>query len=537
MSRSVKYVACTSTALASLFALKKVYAKENSPLSRVWMTGSKYAIPNGSLVDLDRPTPISWFTESGFAWTKIVTGPFFGAAVTSDKKAYIWAFNKETETSVPPRLLESALRIRDIASTEDFVIVLEQDGSVVAFYDPVSAECISRIACPSNSWLKANKFVSLTAGKRHIALLDSQGQVWTAGDNTDGQCGRAMEKRKKNIDRFNFYKEEMDGVVEKLDFPKTLELVFKGASSVVCGGHHTVIVTNQGKALSFGDDSKIQLGLGDTRSQDVPEYVPHSGMGRLDGEVSDMAKLFQNTMPAVKYTFYDRHIRHRPSEMKIPEKDEVHSQVSGAVLGEYFTVLKMGDSGLMLACGQNQHGQCGRGLNKQHQTFSSVKLPKQIKSVDVSCGSNHCIASLEDGSIYAWGGNSAGQLGIGNRASACPPVVIHRSKIRGPLVQDIITRIGKEPDRSAGDINEFLEERKRDSLKAEAMLTGDLHLPLPPGDTVKKESRIKEDLIDAIDRSRSDLMMSPDEQQEWNPVKVHASFNNSIIIMQRTKSA
>jgi alpha-tubulin suppressor-like RCC1 family protein len=533
MSQTLRVLACTSGALASIISLKKVYAKENikSPELRVWMTGSKYSVPNGSLVDLERPTPICWFSESGVgSWSKITTGPNFGAALSSEGRTYIWAYNRESEAHIPPRLLDSAQKVKDIVATEEYIAILENNGSQVSLYNPVTMERVHTFSCPSNSWLRSNYFVSISAGRQHIALLDSQGQVWTAGDNSYGQCGRPLPKKERSFDRFNFYKE--NNLHKSFTDFSSITCVSKDASSVVCGGRHTVIVSKDGKSFSFGDDSKIQLGLGDTRSQDVPDYVPHSGMGRLDVELTDMAKLFQNTMPAVKYTFYDRHIRSRVTEMKMGETEE---KVLGAILGDNFTILKIGDSGLMMACGENQQGQCGRGLNKQQQTFVPVKLPKNSKPIQVSCGTNHCVASLEDGSIYAWGGNGSGQLGTGNRAPSCPPVVIHKSKIRGPLIQDIITRIGKEPERSQEEIQEFIEERRRDSLKAEAMLTQDSRLPAPPTEppTEKTESKMKQDLLSAIDRSRAELIMSPEEQSKWEPVSVHASFNNSILVLQQ----
>jgi len=535
MSGTRRLVGGAALALASAVSMKRVYAREksNQAETRVWMTGSKFAIPNGSLVDLDRPTPIDWFTETGKSWTKITTGPFFGSAVSSDGQTFVWAYDKEKQAHIGPRLLTSVKKVIEITATEELLVVLEENGSCVSIYDPFTLACVSKISSPNSSWLSSNKFVSVSAGRRHIALLDSAGHVWTAGDNSEGQCGKELEKNRKKFDRFNFYNEE-ESVKNPIDWAGSLYCPYPNhkALSVVCGGKHTVIITDENKAVSFGDDSKIQLGLGDTRSQDVPDYVPHSGMGQMDAEITNMQKLFHQTMPAVKFTFYDRHLRCKPTDMK------VEGEITGAVLGEDFSILKIGDSGLMLGCGENQFGQCGRGLNKQQQTFAPVKLPKAVKSKQVSCGASHCIASLEDGSIYAWGANSQGQLGTGNRAAACPPAVIHRSKIRGPLVTDIITKIGREPDRSVQEIEEFLHERRIDAIKAEAMLTSQQTLPEPHREVKDKEkvSTIKQDLLDAIDKSRAELMMTPDEQAKWCPRSVHASYMNSMIVMEKTVS-
>jgi hypothetical protein len=534
MANSLRFaVSSCATAGALSCIIPLAYAKEPSTVRpRVWMTGNRYSVPNGSLIDLDRPTPIKWFTEaSESGWSKITTGPYFGAAVSTDGRLFFWNYNKESENFVSPRMVAS--NIQDVCATEDHIVALLKSGQIKVISS--AGSIVETIKVPDRSWYNTlgfrSKFVSLQAGHRHIALVDSQGSLWTAGDNESGQCGRELRKEEKK-DRFSFHKDESR--TDKVEFSNTLSCVFLGndkVSSVACGKSHTVFVTESGKAYSFGDDSKIQLGLGDTRSQDVPDYVPHSGMGRLDadGMAPDMSKLFQQTMPAVKYTFYDRHIRPKITEMKIPP---AYAKPRSVVAGDDYTIVSVGESGMMIACGENQHGQCGRGFNKQQQTFSPVKLPKSTKPTAISCGSGHCVASLEDGSIYTWGLNTSGQLGIGNRAPQCPPVVMHRSKIRGFLNSDIITTIGH--DATQEEMEVFLAERKRDSVKVEKILEGTSR-SIPEIPLVDKDaplSRIKKELIEAVDRSRASLMMTETDQARWEPTSVHASYHNSIIVMK-----
>jgi hypothetical protein len=63
-------------------------------------------------------------------------------------------------------------------------------------------------------------------------------------------------------------------------------------------------------------------------------------------------------------------------------------------------------------------------------------------------------------------------------------------------------------------------------------------LPAPPNEPVDntKQSRLKENLLQAIDESRESLMMSESEQQTWKPIMVTASFDNSVIVMTKTDS-
>lgn len=45
-------------------------------------------------------------------------------------------------------------------------------------------------------------------------------------------------------------------------------VVDRRVAHVACGFRHTAVLDRNGKVFTFGDDRKIQLGLGDTRSTD-----------------------------------------------------------------------------------------------------------------------------------------------------------------------------------------------------------------------------------------------------------------------------
>lgn len=512
---------------------------------RVWMTGSKFSIPNGCLVDLDRPTPIAWFTETSQQWSKIVSGPFFGGALAPEG-LFCWGYDAASDKYIAPFRVDAhkslkSSNIQDIACSASLVFVLTKDGRIHTF-DPISQ---SHTVLPvpstasSSSWFKSRRtvtFKSIAVGDNHLLAIDKYGNVWSAGSNENGQCGVDTVNKAKQT-RFMFEAQEEETAIKSptnVDFSTFHKVydaeTFGKAELVTAGGSHSVIRSVSGALFSFGDDSKIQLGLGDTRSQESPDYVPHSGMANMDG--SNGAVKFSETSPAVKYTFYESHIRSKPTGMKIPEK--FADSFSEVFLGDNFTILKSSVSGMMICCGENRFGQCGRGFNKQQQTFSPVKLPREIKPIHVSCGSSHCVASLEDGSVYSWGNNSRGQLGTGSRAPMCPPAPIHRSKVRGFLTEDIITKIGRGVSKE--EMEEFLSERRTDKISSERMLEQGKKLPDPLSLKPERDlstSNLKSQLLVAIDESRENHMMNESDQTKWKPVFVHAGFDNSIIVMEQ----
>jgi alpha-tubulin suppressor-like RCC1 family protein len=521
----------------------KIEAKNSKNLSnspqRVWMTGCKLSIPNGCLIDLDRPTPISWFSETSNNWSKIITGPSFGAALASEG-LFAWAYDSSAKRYIAPfriddqKVIKPSL-IQDISCSSSLIFVLTKDGRIHTI-DPVSGTRSvlpqPSIDTPSSWWRRKTPvvFKSISVGHSHLLAIDQFGNVWSSGSNDQGQCGVENASKSKRNRFISSGSEDSSTTSPSFNtFHKPYDVSIAGpAVNIAAGGFHSVIATLSNSVFSFGDDSKIQLGLGDTRSQESPDYVPHSGMGNL--ESANASVKFTETSPSVKYTFYESHHRDKLTRMKIPEK--YSDEFTQAFLGSDFTILKSPDSGMMICCGENQYGQCGRGFNKQQQTFASVKLPRDTRPVSISCGSSHCITSLEDGSIYAWGKNTHGQLGTGSRAPVCPPALVHRSKIRGPLKDDIITKIGRGI--SAEEMGNFLSEQKTDSITVESLLTENSKLlNLTDFQSERKDTLIKTQLLDAIDKSRESHMMSQEEQRGWEPVLVHAGFDNSVIVMKQ----
>ncbi|KAJ6845152.1 uncharacterized protein M6B38_288015 [Iris pallida] len=145
------------------------------------------------------------------------------------------------------------------------------------------------------------------------------------------------------------------------------------------GKNHTVVVTEDGRSLSFGLNKQGQLGTGSTRNEIEPSPVPC-----------------------------------------------LVSQVTNAVCGAMFTVwLSSVEGSSILTAGHPQYGQLGHGTDNEYNAKEvSVKLeyeaqphPQAIatfsekKIVKVACGTNHTVAVDSSGFVYTWGYGGYGRLG------------------------------------------------------------------------------------------------------------------------------
>ncbi|XP_037299924.1 protein RCC2 homolog isoform X1 [Manduca sexta] len=131
-----------------------------------------------------------------------------------------------------------------------------------------------------------------------------------------------------------------------------------------CTAGHSVLVSEDGEAYTFGRNTCGQLGFGDTTTRNVPEPVP-----MLRG------------------------------------KSIIH-----AAVGRHHTLF-VTDTGTVYACGDNKSGQCGIG-----NTTPQVVKPTRIKYngapiVKVGCGAEFSMILDCNGILHSFGMPEYGQLG------------------------------------------------------------------------------------------------------------------------------
>lgn len=100
--------------------------------------------------------------------------------------------------------------------------------------------------------------------------------------------------------------------------------------------------------------------------------------------------------------------------------------------------LAVDNSGRVWAWGDNSSGQLGLGHTRP-ATALSVITALPARAVAVAAGTQHSVALLADGSVWVWGANDRGQLGIG----AVDAFAIHVKPLR-------VAKLGKVIDITAG---------------------------------------------------------------------------------------
>ncbi|CAB3388424.1 Hypothetical predicted protein [Cloeon dipterum] len=109
----------------------------------------------------------------------------------------------------------------------------------------------------------------------------------------------------------------------------------------------------------------------------------------------------------------------------------------GVIDREKFSIFGITGSGSVFSWGENEFGQLGLG------TIEYTKMPTQISGslknkrvVQVACGHKHTLALTSQGEVYAFGLNCAGQLGLSTTSNQLLP-----QKVGGLLDGTIVTSV------------------------------------------------------------------------------------------------
>lgn len=428
----------------------------------VW--GRVNSIPGGANGDVLWPKRIAFFEQHEAGWQKISFGPSFGVALDKTGAVYVWG--ETMEDFVGPL----ALDVQGEASGHRFVDVQCSSNKIVArtarghtFFLEGLDEALAKSpagAKPSALTLQSRAVPGLprpgamsrllggggikhmSIGLEHAAFVTHKGEVYCVGGNEWGQCGVAPPRQKGLMGALEDRTRLEIELPSKVDFPEGAGPI----ESVSVGGRHTVAMEASGRTYAFGDDRRVQLGLGDTRTQGVDERNSY-GVIQTDSIGGKVTK--QAITRNVTYRYYDPHMQSSPVETIAPKvyNRPPYPLPSVIACGEDFTIALHRDSpdwytkdketNILACCGENGEGQCGRGLQEQQQAWTPVRMPKRSRTLLVAAGQAHCLALLTTGDLYTWGCSQQGQLGNGKRASKAKPIKIGLQPAGGPTVKNV----------------------------------------------------------------------------------------------------
>ena len=257
----------------------------------------------------------------------------------------------------------------------------------------------------------------IAGGEYHSLALKYDGTVWAWGYNLYGQLG--------------------DGT--KTDSSKPLPVMYQGeqlsgVAAVAAGDNHSLALSSNGDVFAWGSNGSGQLGNGTTTSSS-PLHVEINKTAIAAGGYFSLALDNDGTVMAWGSNssgqlgvgfFDDEHdidwnICYRVRTTNFTVLDDVTAIAAG-----YAHSMALKSDGTVYAWGNNSSGQLGDGTTTRRYGAVRVETSAGVPLTDVvaiAAGSYHSLALKSNGTVWVWGNNSVGQLGNSNTNNLSRPMM------------------------------------------------------------------------------------------------------------------
>jgi alpha-tubulin suppressor-like RCC1 family protein len=238
---------------------------------------------------------------------------------------------------------------------------------------------------------------TIAAGNTHSLVVKADGTVWTFGDNFYGQLGTTINN--------NVYAPNPE--------PRQ---VMSGALSVAAGGHHSLVLKADRTVWAFGNNTFGQLGTTSNNGTQVPNTVP---MQVMEGASAIAAGGWHSLVLKTDGTVWSfgyngsGQLGHTNalgnSTSGSPEPVQIMSGASAIAAGTYHSLVLKAD-GTVWSFGNNGSGELGTPPNPWGQP-NPVPVHVMSRAAAISAGAAHSLGLTLDGAVLGFGYDVDGQLG------------------------------------------------------------------------------------------------------------------------------
>lgn len=371
-----------------------------------WGKGSWGALGDGSYNDRTTPFIVPGLPKI----TAIVAGNRVSVVTAGDGSVWMWGDNESGQFGDIRYITQpSPVKVSTLAGLSGFsvgdvhIVAHGLSGVLQAWggngYGQLGVGDANDRSVPTLVTAPA-QFKQVSAGYDHTVAVAGDGSVWAWGANGSGQLA--------------------DGTVSVSNRPIDVQ----GAGNIVAisAGHfHVLALSGDGSVWAWGSNPNGALGNGSRRNSVLPQRIPAlPAMSAIAGGSGFSLSLEQNGNvwswgSGSKGQLGIGQIGALLTPMKL-------TTISGVTqLSANQHVLAVRQDGSVWAWGPNNYGQLGDGATTDRSIPTRVTgLSNEV--IAVSAGAFHSLALDRSGNVWAWGNNSAGELGDGTTADRHTPV-------------------------------------------------------------------------------------------------------------------
>ena len=348
------------------------------------------------------------FTVEHYRWMRVASGAYHTLAINSRGELYAWGFNKNgqlgigttTDNELTPQRVGNDSDWEAISGGEYHSLALKRDGTLYAW----GKNNKGQLGISSNDNKNtprqvgnAGDWKAIAAGGEHSLALKRDGTLYAWGSNSSGQLGNG-EKAVNDAD-----------TSKDRNSPTKISI---GWMVISAGGFYSLAVKTDNTLHAWGNNALGQLGLGDTTDKNSPTRVSTGWKTVSAGFAHSLALKNDNTLYAWGWNWKGQVGNGKSGSTSeketTPQKISAETNWNG-IAASYLHSLAFNDNGEIYAWGNNSANQLGNG------TFTNRSGLTKVKSDDtdwkaIGAGEIYSLALKTNGTLYTWGDKS--KIGI-----------------------------------------------------------------------------------------------------------------------------
>jgi len=357
----------------------------------------------------------------------ISAGENHSLAITENGDLYSWGYNLRgelglgdsgsgTNRNTPTHVNAGYRKYKAVAAGNMYSLAIAENGDLYAWgindvgqlglgFTGSSSDANPTPQHVSNG---GRKYKAVVARQNHSLAIAENGDLYAWGYNADGCLGLG------NSTSYNT--------------PQHVNAGTRKYKAIAAGNRHSLAIAENGDLYAWGNNSGGQIGQGNTTQQTYTSPQPvsvgvrkykaiagggwgnshHEGHSLAIAENGDLYSWGYNTIGELGLGYTS------PGTSPVATVSHVSagSRKYKALAGGREHSLAIAANGDLYSWGYNQFGQLGLGV-----TGGTYNVPQHVsnsarKYITISAGSRHNLAIAEDASLYSWGTNGLGQLGL-----------------------------------------------------------------------------------------------------------------------------
>ncbi|MDR1465355.1 MAG: hypothetical protein LBJ11_08675 [Oscillospiraceae bacterium] len=288
--------------------------------------------------------------------------------------------------------------------------LLKSDGTVWAWGDAAytlwSSPSVSYFSVPQQV-LGLTNVKSIAAGYDHAVALKDDGTVWSWGYWFYGQFGDGNYDSAFEADTQGLY-------ADYLNLTPT-QANISGVTAIAAGDGFTAALKSNGTG-GWGDPTEEDIG--EEWLQPTPAQATITGVTAIAAGADTLYALKSDgTVWAWGGNFggaLGLGVSSSAADRFTPGKISSLSGITAIFANEASSAFALKNNGTLYAWGYNKGGQLGDGSSTNRTAPVTISL-SNTKSVSAS--GNTAVAVKTDGTVWTWGTNSSGALGTGNASN------------------------------------------------------------------------------------------------------------------------